>query len=360
MELWKMVLVSMNYLKYFDLRYLRYLVFFGLIVFIFGCDNVGYEKGEASPSIVHFELMINTQNPAIPDSPITIEKDLGVLMLPESYTADGLPSKLVIYCHSGGGSVYSNYSEAESSNYCKYLCSLGYAVMDVAGMPETFAVRLNIDQGRTVGSYIAFRSYIKGYEFVINNYNIDKQGCYVLCNSNGGLNACNLVNLSEIPIIAQGGICPLLSTELNAWFITSKSFKPEGFSQFQNRANIIRIFGMENIRNQIELNNATYEKSMVNQFDPYNYMINETKKPYRVPFKIFQTKDDQSVYYDIAFKFATELNKRGSIVVLRSYEKGGHTSQPDSTLVGTYNYGGVSYCLTTTELELALWFKSNN
>lgn len=339
---------------------MKYFFSYCIIFILLGCNTETPNDVIARmlyPTVVRFSVMVNTQNPAALNSRMRLEKDYGVLLLPKSYSSTAFPIKLVIYCHSGGGSVYESSSEVEESNYCQYLCSLGYAVMDVAGMPESYSHRLNLDQGRTVGSFVAFDAYQKGYKYVIDHYkNIDRNGCFLLCNSNGGLNAGNLVNLTDIPFITQAGICPLLSTEYNAWNILAKSFDPRGFTQYQNRANIIRIFGMHDVQTQSDLNNAKYEKQKVGPYDPYDYCINRSKEPYRIPFKIFQPINDPTVEYSLAMNFTNVLNKRGSNIVIRTFKEGGHTSEPNPVVVGHYSFRGVHYNLTQTVYETAVWF----
>lgn len=307
--------------------------------------------------IERFEISIDTRNPSLQGITQTIEKQMGVVMLPKGYSSKGKPTKLIIYCHSGSGTVTEISSEAENDNFCRYFVSLGYAVMDVAAIPRTYSERLKIDYGRTVGSYIALRSYIEGYNYVIKNYNIDNTGCYTFANSNGGLISLNLGNHTPIPINAQAGICPLLSIELNAWYIPTGAMTGGEFSSYQNRANIIRIYGMQNVLSQTQLNDAKYEKEKVGKYDPYDYTVNQTDKPYPIPFIIFQPKDDPVVYHKIAETLVSVNNKRGGNMILRSFEKGGHTPAPIKDTLGYYTYMKKLYPTNTTNVEAASWFE---
>jgi len=94
---------------------------------------------------------------------------LGVLILPKQYISVGTPFPLVIGCHGGGGMVSSNGSQTESYDLYKYLLSLGYAVVDMAGMPESYSIRLKIDHNSCEGSHVALRTYEAGYKWVISN-----------------------------------------------------------------------------------------------------------------------------------------------------------------------------------------------
>ena len=81
-------------------------------------------------------------------------------------------------------------------------------------MPESYSERLQVDHTRCLGNPVSVRSVIKAYDYIKEHFNnIDFSGCVVYCNSNGGLTASSLVNHTSIPILAQGGLCPLISIE---------------------------------------------------------------------------------------------------------------------------------------------------
>lgn len=310
--------------------------------------------------IERFEIRVDTSNPNIKGSSVQLEKETGLIILPIGYSTIGKPTKLIIYCHSGSGTVNENYSEAENDKYCKYFVSLGYAVMDVAGMPKTYTDRLKIDYGRTVGSFISVRSYVEGYNYVIKNYNIDPNGCYIFANSSGGLVSLNLGNLSDIPILAQAAICPLISIEQNAWNIPSGAMTGGEFKAYQLRANIIRIYGMQNVNTQSELNNAKYEKEKVGIYDPFDFILKQSSEPYPYPYKIFQTKDDAIVYYKLAEKLVEVVNIRRGNMILRTFEKGSHTAEPIKDTLGYFSYMKKKIPINTTNFEVAAWFEQHN
>lgn len=333
-----------------------------LFVFLASCSNTDsntdFDDQLQTEKVERFEVLVETSNPNIVGSIQRLESDKGLIMLPIGYSSHGKPTKLIVYCHSGSGTVTDTKSEAETDNYCKYFVSLGYAVLDMAAMPKTLSDRLVIDYGRTVGSFIAVRSYLEGYNFVLKNYNLDPNGCFIFSNSNGGLVSLNLGNLTTIPIIAQAGICPLLSIELNTWNIKSGTLTGGGFTSYQNRANIIRIYGMQDVKSQTELNNAIYDKEKVKNYDPYDYILNLTDKAYKIPYKIFQTKDDTAVNYLLAEKLVQVTNSRGGNMILRSFETGGHTAEPINKIVGEYSFKGKIYPITPTIVEVTNYFKS--
>lgn len=311
--------------------------------------------------VYRFDVVVNTANPNILGSKGMDLVDKGLIILPKGYSQNGLPVKLVIYCHGGSGYVSNDFSESESDNYCKYLASLGYAVLDMNGIPQLLATSLKIDRGRTVGNFIAMRSYVAGYEYVMSNFNIDLRGCYVFANSNGGLISMNLGNLTSIPIIAQAGINPMLSIERNLWNYKAGALSSAGgeFSSFQNRANIIRLYGMKEVKNQAELNDAVYEKDKVGDYDPFDFLMLKDNNDYPYPYKIFQTKDDWAVSFSITKEFVDAMQKRGGNLNLREIESGGHVVEPQKGVVGYYRYQFIDNNLTPTVLEVAEWFEYN-
>lgn len=308
----------------------------------------------------HFEVEIETSNPNIEDDLASKGIDKGVIILPKGYSNTGNPVKLMMYCHGGGGFVNDRTSEAESDVYCKYFVSLGYAVLEMNGIPESIVSKLKIDGGRSVGNFLALRSYVEGYGFVFDKFNLDKNGCYLFANSNGGLISMNLGNLTTLPIAAGAGICPLLSIELNTWFLTNSALNGGGgeFSSYQNRANIIRLYGMKDVSTQAELNSAKYEKGKVGVYDPFDYLMNQVTETFRIPYKIFQPKDDVAVKYLLTKQLVDEMNRRGGDMILRSFETGGHTVEPQKGIVGTFEYQLAKYPLTPTVLEVAKYYES--
>lgn len=339
---------------------MKYFSFFFLIVLFVSCNTE--VDDDSGGKIQRFVVKVNT-NLTNSIENADFEDDRCVLLLPDNYSINASDkTRLVIYCHSGGGTVSSNSSEAENSDFVQYLVSLGYAVLSVAGMPESYAKRLHIDINRTVGSIISVRATVASYKYVITHYNISNDGCFLFSNSNGGLLASNIVSLTSIPVLAQSGLAPLLSIEKNAWFIPSGAMSATGkFEQYQNRANIIALFGMHSVETQSELNNAIYEKEKVGKYDPFDYYMNQTIKPYPVPYLMFSLVNDITVSYKIAVEFADRMNQRGSNIYLSDIsEYGAHNVPPNNIIVGEYKYLNSFMLLKLTVKEVADFFNTFN
>jgi hypothetical protein len=278
--------------------------------------------------------------------------DLGILMLPESYSTSGGPTRLLIYCHSGGATVTMETSEAEQQDIVKYFVSQGLAVLSMAGMPDEYAAEIQIDKIRNMGGPITIESYRKGYNYIIDNYNINKNGCFLFSNSHGGLAASNIVSLTDIPVMAQSGLAPLLSIELNAWFVVSSPNYG-----YYIRANIIRLFNMKPVSSPDELKDAVYEKEKVGIYDPYDYLVNQTMEPYKTPYLIFASRDDEIIYYDIIENFKETLNRRGSNILIEdAAEWGTHNVLPSPVYVGEFTYQGITYPLRKSMQDVYNFF----
>lgn len=306
---------------------------------------------------IRFQVEISTDYPRHSDS-MSYEKDFGVLILPENYCKSGNPVPLVIGCHGGGGTVDSTNSQTENYSLYKYLVSLGYAVMDMAGMPVSFSSRLKIDLFRCMGSFVAIRSYEAGYEWVINNFNIDTNGCYVTGGSNGGLTATNIVSLSSIPVICQAGMSPLLSLKEQAWNIPTGAMSGGEFSSYQNRANIIRIYKMDDVETLNELLNAKYEEGKVGNFNPFSYQFDEIRmiKKYPCPVKFWHPVDDHIVSIDFSRKFITAIKNAGINAHLVEMPGGKHSPESFGQTMGFFEYQGEYIELKPAVNDLAAWF----
>ena len=99
--------------------------------------------------------------------------DYGMIVLPDNYTETGKPTRLVISCHGAGGTVTTNDSQVEAQTLTKYLVANGYAIMDVNGLPFDFAKEYGIDVKNNIGSPIAIQSYVKAYNYCMENFNLE-------------------------------------------------------------------------------------------------------------------------------------------------------------------------------------------
>ena len=129
-----------------------------------GEDIVVETQSPYAGTIHRFTVEVNCAPMYIPEDNLGPEfadgtdmyTDYGVLIFPTSYTDTGKKTRLVISAHGGGGTVSADSSQAEYQSISQYLVANGYAVMDVNGLPEQYAIdHGNLRLQDSVGSHIA-------------------------------------------------------------------------------------------------------------------------------------------------------------------------------------------------------------
>ena len=172
-------------------------------------DNVWdvYNERPADGGYHGIPVFVNVTNPTccdedsqtVQDSP-DYKLDNGVICLPENYTHDGIPTRLIIYCH--GGAV--NYADGavrfdEQDLEPEYWLAEGYAIMDMEGNPFN-----NDDEHFQIPQ--AMDCYVAGYKWAIEHYNLRRDGVFLGGRSMGGGMTFNLLKgQCPIPVIAA---CP--------------------------------------------------------------------------------------------------------------------------------------------------------
>ena len=184
-------------------------------------DIIIAETGSPYAGTIHrFTVEVNCAPMYIPEDNLGPEfadgtdmyTDYGVLIFPKSYTDTGKKTRLVISAHGGGGTVSADSSQAEYQSISQYLVANGYAVMDVNGLPEQYAIdHGNLRLQDSVGSYIAIQSHIKAYNYAMDNFNFYPE-VFLVGISEGGITTTNIVLHSHIPVLAQAGWSPVLDT----------------------------------------------------------------------------------------------------------------------------------------------------
>lgn len=158
---------------------------------------------------IRFEVPVRCKIPFSQES--KIYNDYGMLMLPDSYSDDGAPTRLVISCHGAGGSVDTDDAQVEHQILTAYLLANGYAIMDVNGLPLAFSQEFGVDIRNNIGSPICTDCYVEAYRYCMEHFNL-KPEVFVHGGSMGGISSTNLVRSERIPVIAQSALCPVLDT----------------------------------------------------------------------------------------------------------------------------------------------------
>lgn len=129
----------------------------------------------------------------------------GLLQLPTNYDPDGEPSRLVIYCHGADG--FQNWDNNTTSFDVDHIdptlwVNSGYAVMDMDDLTRTEYI-----QNQDIPTLLTQNCYLRGYEHVVKNYNIRKDGVILCGRSLGGQRVMMLLG-SQLPILCCCLIAP--------------------------------------------------------------------------------------------------------------------------------------------------------
>lgn len=348
-------------------------------------DNVYFngaqitEKSKTSygvDGVFHFTVDVNayaqdvvSDTLSVQDGIITL-KDYGVLFLPKNYSAVGKPTRLIINCHGAGTTITGTTSAL--SNPVMNMVKLGYAVMDMNGIPYS----LSDSTGLHFGAPIALQSYLKGYEYVVNNFNVSKE-VFVMGTSMGGLTSNMLVQSGCIPVIAQASFCGVVDHFKQAWCnpwssgqrekianlfgftgnapsFTATGYPTEAEIQYY-KDNIDKVIGYNPImKNTFNWNSALYDNyGDSTEETEYNALI----KYHPVPIKIWHNEDDPTVLPRYSEYFVKAIRNAGGLAFLRKFPSGGHNAWDNGDTITMTDIEGNSFSVKASTYELYQWFK---
>ena len=147
--------------------------------------------------------------------------DFGVLCLPESYSTDGEPTRLIVFTH-GRTTRYKNGDNSSGNDYGNtrfdskdidpaYWLSEGYAIMD---MDANVSLSDKDSWNNQISHYYepaAVNAYDTAYQWVVRHYNIRTDGVFTAGRSMGGGMQLTLAKASTMPILASAPIVPVCS-----------------------------------------------------------------------------------------------------------------------------------------------------
>lgn len=253
--------------------------------------------------------------------------DYGVLIFPKSYTDTGKKTRLVISAHGGGGTVSADSSQAEYQSISQYLVANGYAVMDVNGLPEQYALdHGNLRLQDSVGSYIAIQSHIKAYNYAMDNFNFYPE-VFLVGISEGGITTTNIVLHSHIPVLAQAGWSPVLDTYNQIWMDPWPWCSVNGPG-----AVLATVYGFDPIPDATSTKDRlkwTYDEKKIMGYNPMKCNVitgadGLEYRYYRCPVKFWHCMDDDTVSYEPTQAFIKSIQNAGGTAYLKLYETGGH------------------------------------
>lgn len=294
-----------------------------------------FESSNLAGTIHRFTVEVNCAPMYIPEDNLGAEfadgtemyTDYGVLIFPKSYTDKGKKTRLVISAHGGGGTVSADSSQAEYQSISQYLVANGYAVMDVNGLPEQYAIdKGNLRLQDSVGSYIAIQSHIKAYNYCMDNFNFYPE-VFLVGISEGGITTTNIVLHSHIPVLAQAGWSPVLDTYNQIWLDPWPWCSVNGPG-----AVLATVYGFEPIADATSTKDRlkwTYDEKKLMGYNPMKSGVVTGSdgleyRYYRCPVKFWHCMDDETVRYEPTEAFIKSIQNAGGTAYLKLYETGGH------------------------------------
>lgn len=230
----------------------------------------------------------------------------GVLLLPSTYTPNGKPTKLIMYCHGMNNPVtYTQWGNPDSQYFMiqkQRWADMGYAVFDCNGPKDNNGNPVYANGApQSVAAYRASLDYIKQY------YNVDPD-IYVVGGSMGGdvaLNYC--FTFSDVRALAM----------ISGWTDLYNCGWLQGV-----REPFVTYYGFND--------QTTYEQSKVQGYDPSLRIVNISGTSYlfgfKFPFKYWVgSQEADSVPYKQAVNtFIPALKNAQNNAVLRIVTGVGH------------------------------------
>ena len=179
-----------------------------------------------------FSVNVNIA-PALGQDGVVNGTDYGYIILPKNYTEDGEPTRLIIVCHGAGASLGDYGSTAINESMSQYYwVSMGYAIMDMYACPPQLAGGKELHYGNPT----VLECYEKGYEYVMQNYNLKTDGIFVLGSSMGGLSSFQIVQSGKFPVLAQVANCPVIDlfkqAYCNPWYNEIPTYQREKIASY--------------------------------------------------------------------------------------------------------------------------------
>lgn len=158
------------------------------------CDGKRASNGESTYFSVVYNAAIDNLAADDFDSPSQEENYVcttAVVLLPDDYTMDGKPSRVIINFH--GWSHYVHYKKWGTStgftNQKERWAAAGYAVIDV-NHKDSACPSNGLTGYSGLGSRQDDECYRRAFEWVKEHYNVEDT-CFVVCGSAGGMNGIN-------------------------------------------------------------------------------------------------------------------------------------------------------------------------
>ena len=346
--------------------------------------------------VFSFEVNINIPvldtDSAIGDNYIT-GTDHGYIILPTSYSESEEPTRLIITCHGASATLDTYTNTGGGLPYpWSYLVKSGYAIMDVYGLPYEVSNLIGTHSEEHFGAPVTLQCYKQGYDYVMKNYNLKRDGIFVTGASMGGISSFQIVQSGMFPVLAQTGFCPCIDLFKQSYCHTWES------PSFQ-RARLAKYFGFTGAEptwtNTQSVPSAEEIKYFKDNFDKvigsypilknvmhgdiktvFDYIpteggINNTPQEEQAiydkfisfhpcPIKIFHNLNDGTVPFRYSKYFIEMVKRGGQLAFLRSFSTGGHNAWANGVSKNITDVDGNSFSITASQYECLLFFNRFN
>ncbi|MBQ8184559.1 MAG: alpha/beta hydrolase [Lachnospiraceae bacterium] len=237
-----------------------------------------------------------------------------VLCLPESYTADGEETPLILSFHGAGSHVSASDDSVAGIVYVQQCIDAGYAALDVCGSEP---------HGTTMGCPEHIFAAYKAYRYAVKHYNLSEK-VLVAGASMGGHVAMNFVNTFPSVVLAVGMFYPRLNMDgvtvnghycIGTWDKTNaKENEPS------TRDRIVDIYRFKS---------REWSDETTIGFNPYRTRAFINAEGERVlippcPIKIWQGTADRAVDPVMVEEYVNSVRRSGSYIELHLMEDVGH------------------------------------
>ena len=260
------------------------------------------------------------------------------------------PLKLVILCHGSGLTVKENVDQwFNYQNIGKILISMGYAVLCCNFMPIDVGEAF---YGSPLGNWMIPQIAKGAYDYVVKKYNIDTNGCFLYGQSNGGLTAENIVELTDIPVNAYALEVPNLSFQWGQMLVNPNPMRLfYGMSTTATKPSAYeadKCVGLDpftrNMNPPLIMSGDTLEE--VNAFDWRSVQSCKFRK--NIPVLIQQSLYDNIVSHAMISAYARAIQNGGGYVKVITYDDPNvqHYIAEQTSKVGTigiYNVRAAMY-----------------
>lgn len=337
-----------------------------------------------------FTVQVDVNSPSVGDTTNVQDSednklDHGYIILPTNYSNVGEKTRLVIICH-GVGASYSDYISDTITPFdvIDVFVNMGYAVMDMYGMPTGVVADNNEVH---YGAPFVLRSYKKGYDYVMQNYNLKEDGVFVVGVSMGGLSSFEIVQSGIFPVIAQVGFCPCIDL-----------FKQAFCNNFGSREQLCELYNFEGteptwtsnkpptdaevnyfisnfskiigycpiIKNVVSGDISVIFNHIPTPIDVNNFPTDEEADyetltaSYSCPLLIIHCLNDNVVAYRYSKYFIDMVKRSGGLAQLRTYPTGGHGSWDVGTSVQMVSVNGEQFSVPGSVYEAYLFINRLN